>query len=122
MAGQNPFGHRGNLKIEIKTTPRESLELLQKLGSDDTFRQRFQEDPHGVLRRHGIHIPAELLSSPITLPAKEDVQNALLSLERDRTVPPDGPGFFFFVLGSAAFVGFFFPSGPHHSVKDEVSE
>lgn len=63
--------------ILISTTEANYRELLEKLATDDEFRERMEANPHQVLLEHGLHVHASDLPETITLPSKEELEARL---------------------------------------------
>jgi putative modified peptide len=48
--------------------------LLDKLGSDDAFRDRLSANPSAALGELGIDVPDAMRNESVSLPSKEEVQ------------------------------------------------
>lgn len=62
--------------VEIRISPRQAEELVDRLINDMEFRERVTQDPNGELGRYGISIPAELLPEPVMLASPDDLRQA----------------------------------------------
>jgi len=69
----------GSSRVSFNLTPREALDFLKKLSSDDEFRSRLQQSPREVLAEHHIHFPTDYFPDAVTLPSKELLEEALRS-------------------------------------------
>jgi hypothetical protein len=96
---------RRSVEILMDITPSEALDLLQKLASDDEFRDRLSKDPRSVLVDYRIEINDAGLPALADPPPKEDVQRLLDSIgELDEYGRASGPlafGWFTIVIGFA---------------------
>lgn len=70
------FGKLGTARVRIEMTPNEAFEFLAKLGSDDRFRERLQENPREELAKYHIVLPPGDIPKPVTLPPKSALKEA----------------------------------------------
>lgn len=49
-------------------------EVLRKLSEDDDFRAKFEADPAGELKAHGVDVDPDRLPSDPTLPSKDEIK------------------------------------------------
>lgn len=83
----------------IKGTPSKEtvLHILDRLSSDNDFREHFLGDPAGALKGHGIDIDSSRIPPVRRLPSKQEMAKA-----RDQAAAVDNPlekvGLFFFLL------------------------
>jgi hypothetical protein len=68
---------RRRVEIFMDLTPQEALDFLQKLATDDEFRDRLQGDPRSVLVDYRIEVNDAGLPVKAELPPKEQVQELL---------------------------------------------
>jgi len=61
-------------------TPRESYQFAVKLATDDEFREQLERDPLETLAHYHIYLQPHEITSPVRLPAKEDVRQAIEAL------------------------------------------
>ncbi len=66
--------------------------LLNRLATDDAYRQKIESDPIGTLAEQGIEVtPADIPADGVHLPSKEDISAQLDALVDDlsaRGAPP----------------------------------
>ena len=74
-------------RVNISMTPRESMDLLQRLAGEDNFRAEFESNCRECLASYHINIPASAVPEKITLPAKEDIRDAITSFTVDNALP-----------------------------------
>lgn len=82
----------GQLRIHMDISLAQAQEFMERLASDDDFRAELQDYPTEVLADYGLEVPAELIPTPVTLPPKEEIQEALSAATSgsDASVPPPG--------------------------------
>lgn len=92
-----------NARINFNMTPREVLEFLMRLASDDDFRARLEKQPHKALADNHIHVPVKDVPLHVHLPPKDQLQEALMDIMtgqelRLRALPFNvDPGFWYFI-------------------------
>ncbi|RMH15660.1 MAG: hypothetical protein D6696_20045 [Acidobacteria bacterium] len=57
-------------------SPDGNLAFLYRAAHDDVFRHELEANPAAVLANHGIQVDAETLPERITLPSKQELQQA----------------------------------------------
>jgi hypothetical protein len=63
--------------VRIYIAPREAFEFGQRLGNDDDFRARLEQNPRAVLAEYHIFLAPEHLPETVRLPSKEEVRGIL---------------------------------------------
>jgi putative modified peptide len=56
--------------------------LLDKLGSDDAYRAKFQKDPHGALQDIGVKVDPSDVAPVTNLPDKATIQNSRAAIKQ----------------------------------------
>ena len=76
----NPPPNATTSRVVMSLTPREAVDLLVKLASEDGFRDELQSSPEEVLARFHIYLPPGSLPKIVRLPSKEKLQSILKSM------------------------------------------
>jgi putative modified peptide len=84
--------------VEIRISPRQAEELVDRLINDTGFRERLAQDPNAELRQYGISVPPALLPERVELPSPDELRQARDAMEAGE-------------LGDYAYLGPFTP-GP----------
>jgi hypothetical protein len=58
-------------RISITATPEQASEFIQRLATDDEFRQRYETDTRALFAEYGIEIPASLVPERTMAPPPE---------------------------------------------------
>lgn len=72
-----PLGPGADVRWHISMTPREAVDFLQKLATDDAFRSALETNPQQVLAQYHTFLSHGQFPTPVTLPSKQDLQDAL---------------------------------------------
>jgi putative modified peptide len=62
--------------VEIRMSPQQADELMDRLVNDTEFRERLTQNPIEELARYGISIPPALLPERVELPSPDEVRRA----------------------------------------------
>lgn len=62
--------------VQVMATPRETDDFLERLQTDDEFRERLEADPRTVLAEYHIEVPEELIDGQVSLPSPREVAEA----------------------------------------------
>jgi len=87
--------------VTLRMTQSQAREFLERLESDDEFRERLAAYPREVFSEYGIEIAPELVPEQVTLPEKEQLKEIQAALEgtADLRIPINGalmwPGILF---------------------------
>jgi hypothetical protein len=84
--------------VEIRISPRQAEELVNRLTDDMEFRERLTQDPTAELGRYGISIPAELLPERVELPSPDELRRLRVELEAEDVFGYLGKPFILFCL------------------------
>jgi hypothetical protein len=90
-------------RISFNMTPREILEFVLRLASDDDFRSRLENNPHEVLAENHIHIPVPDVPLHVNLPNKDELQRAVIDIMAGHHIKLTAlpfnvdPGYWFFI-------------------------
>jgi putative modified peptide len=74
MNGEEPI-------VEIRISPRQAEELVDRLVNDTEFRERLAQNPTAELAQYGISIPPALLPERVELPSPDEVRQALDAID-----------------------------------------
>jgi putative modified peptide len=72
--------------IEIRISPRQAEELVDRLINDTEFRESLAQDPNAVLGQYGISIPAPLLPDLVELPSPDELRQAYEAVDADELI------------------------------------
>jgi hypothetical protein len=67
-------------RMGVNMTPREILEFVLKLASDDEFRTRLEKVPQEVLTEYHIDIPLQDVPLHVNLPTKDEMQRVIVDM------------------------------------------
>jgi putative modified peptide len=67
--------------LEIKMSPQQADELVDRLVNDTEFRERLTQNPIEELAHYGISVSPALLPERIELPSPEELRQALNAIE-----------------------------------------
>jgi putative modified peptide len=56
--------------------------LLDKLGSDDAYRAKFQKDPHGALQDIGVNVDKSAVAPVSNLPDKDTIKKSRAAIKQ----------------------------------------
>jgi putative modified peptide len=70
------FNRRGYAVVKGKPTPAQLDSLLNRLATDDAFREHVLGDPSSALQEYGLEVHPEALQKPRKLPSKEELQKS----------------------------------------------
>lgn len=56
--------------------------LLDKLGTDDAYRAKFQSDPHGALKDIGVDVDPSEVAPVKNLPDKDTIRNSREAIKK----------------------------------------
>jgi putative modified peptide len=94
---------------EIKTsiTRDRAQELIERLASDDEFRQRFEEKPRTILLEYHVDVSHQTLPEKVTLPDKDAIRelHSLAQTIVPETASPFGLLLLFIVFGALPVTG-----------------
>jgi putative modified peptide len=62
--------------VEIRISPRQAEELVDRLINDMDFRERLAQDPNAELSQYGISVPRALLPEHVELPSPDELRQA----------------------------------------------
>jgi putative modified peptide len=62
--------------VEIRISPRQAEELVDRLINDTGFRERLAQDPNAELGQYGISVPPALLPERVELPSPDELRQA----------------------------------------------
>jgi putative modified peptide len=74
MNGEEPV-------VEIRISPRQAEELVDRLINDTEFRERLAQNPNAEFAQYGISIPPALLPERVELPSPDEVRQALDAID-----------------------------------------
>jgi hypothetical protein len=98
-------GERQTVQITMSITPDEARDFLERLASDDEFRERLEASPREVLSEYHIVVPQEAIPDPLILPPKEEVESVVAEIdERDELRKAAGYAVLYKALGAMPFV------------------
>jgi putative modified peptide len=60
--------------IEIRISPRQTEELVERLINDMEFRERLAQDPNAELGQYGISVPPALIPERVELPPPDEIR------------------------------------------------
>jgi putative modified peptide len=101
---------RSDARVGINLSPREAVAFLQRLASDDQFRDQFEKNPQEFLAENHIHLPVAEIPEKVVLPSKEELQRVLERVTLgEEFVVPGGTQFIPLFLIFIAFFAFFGP-------------
>ena len=72
--------------VEIRISPRQAEELMDRLINDTGFRERLAQDPNAELGRYGISIPPALLPDRVELPSPDELRQAYDAIDTDELI------------------------------------
>jgi putative modified peptide len=67
--------------VEIRMSPQQADELVDRLVNDTEFRERLTQNPIEELARYGISVPPALLPERVELPSPDEVRQARDAIE-----------------------------------------
>lgn len=81
----------GEPLIRVEMTPAQATEFVERLASEDAFRDRYLHQTHALLAEYGVDVPEEMIPEDLELPSYESLQSALDALRAGHpfTVSPD---------------------------------
>jgi putative modified peptide len=69
--------------IEIRISPSQAEELVERLINDMEFRERLAQDPNAELGHYGISVPPALITQPVELPSPDEIRQAYDAFESE---------------------------------------
>jgi putative modified peptide len=90
----------------ITISEAEALKFLERLATDDDFRDELARDPGGVLSDHGIELDPENVPDTVTLPPKTEIGEFVERQKRKKAGVHNVLGFaiLYWVLGAMPLV------------------
>jgi putative modified peptide len=84
----------------------QALKFLERLATDDDFRDELARDPGGVLGDHGIELDPESVPDTVTLPPKAEIGEFVERQKKKKAGPHNVLGFaiLYWVLGAMPLV------------------
>ncbi|HKH30300.1 MAG TPA: NHLP-related RiPP peptide [Gaiellaceae bacterium] len=84
----------------------DALDFLDRLATDDAFRDEVAQNPGGVLLAHGIALDAANIPETVTLASKEEIAEFVERERRKKAGARNVLGFaiFYYVLGAMPLV------------------
>jgi hypothetical protein len=84
--------------VEIRISPRQAEELVNRLTNDMEFRERLAQDPDAELGHYGISIPPGLLPERVELPSPDELRRLHAQLDPEEVFGYPGKPFMLFCL------------------------
>lgn len=75
----------GEPTIKIEMTPAQATEFVERLATDEEFRERYRNETRDLLAEYGVDVPDEMIPDDVEPPDPESLQSALLALREGRT-------------------------------------